>query len=414
MITLALLLAAAPEPITFDQAIARALSSHPALRAADAEVARAEAQVVQARAPSLPQLGANVAYTRLDADRVSNGAVIAGADQLNVNLQLQVPLVAPQRWASWRRSEANADAVEVGARDVRRQLALSVARTWLTVLAQQRIVQAQQRGVEVSDAHVAYAQSRLEGGIGNRLDALRANQERAVARTQLATAQGQLERLQEVLGAAIGADVALDAAADEPPLAALPAPQAAEDGAATARTDVRAAEARLQAAVRGAEWAWSDYLPLLLATAQPAYQNPPTLTLPEWSFQAQLVLSLPIFEGLLRVGQQAEREAIASAAEAQLESTVRAAKAEVRAALSQVGRADEALAAARDAARDADATLEVAEQAFRAGGTTNLEVIDAERRARDAATTVALAENAARQIRLEALAAAGLFPAAAE
>ena len=42
---------------------------------------------------------------------------------------------------------------------------------------------------------------------------------------------------------------------------------------------------------------------------------------------------------------------------------------------------------------------------------TNLEVIDAERRARDAVVTAALSEDAARQARLDLLAASGSFPA---
>jgi outer membrane protein TolC len=41
---------------------------------------------------------------------------------------------------------------------------------------------------------------------------------------------------------------------------------------------------------------------------------------------------------------------------------------------------------------------------------TNLEVIDAERRARDAALAAVIAEDAVRQNRLDLLAAAGRFP----
>jgi outer membrane protein TolC len=71
---------------------------------------------------------------------------------------------------------------------------------------------------------------------------------------------------------------------------------------------------------------------------------------------------------------------------------------------------DDALKAARDGGALAKETLDLANTAYRAGATTNLEVIDAERRARDAETQVAIAEDAARQARLDLLAASGRFP----
>jgi outer membrane protein TolC len=62
------------------------------------------------------------------------------------------------------------------------------------------------------------------------------------------------------------------------------------------------------------------------------------------------------------------------------------------------------------AARLTREALDLSTLAYRAGATTNLEVIDAERRARDADTQVAVAEDAARQARLDLLAAGGRFP----
>jgi outer membrane protein TolC len=48
--------------------------------------------------------------------------------------------------------------------------------------------------------------------------------------------------------------------------------------------------------------------------------------------------------------------------------------------------------------------------AYHAGATTNIEVIDAERRARDADSAVIIAEDNVRQARLDLLVAAGQFP----
>jgi outer membrane protein TolC len=402
---LPLLTVLAVTPIGFDEAIARALQSSPALRSADADRARALAQVEQARAPSLPSLSSGLTATRLDADRTLNDRVIAAANQLSANISLHVPLVATNRWAQWRRSAANAEAVGRASDDVRRQVALMVGRAWLSVLAQQRIEAAAQRSVDVEASFLAIARARRAADIGNELDELRADQELAQAKGQWANATGTLVRLRENLGVAMGADEPFAAEDTEPPWSS------SAEADISPRTDVMAAQARVDAARVGTSWDWSDYLPLLTAVVQPGYQNPPTLTVPLWSMQAQLVLSIPLYDGGLRYGQQKERRALQQQAEALLDQARRQASAEVRSALGQVKAADEALAAARVSTTQARRVLSLAEQAFQAGGSTNLEVVDAERRARDAETGMALAEDAARQARLELLAAGGLFPA---
>jgi outer membrane protein TolC len=73
-------------------------------------------------------------------------------------------------------------------------------------------------------------------------------------------------------------------------------------------------------------------------------------------------------------------------------------------------RADGALHSAREAAEFASRALELANLAYRAGATTNIEVIDAERQARDAETQAEIAADTSRQARLTMLAATDRFP----
>jgi outer membrane protein TolC len=105
-----------------------------------------------------------------------------------------------------------------------------------------------------------------------------------------------------------------------------------------------------------------------------------------------------------------ERAASEAEARATLDATLRGLAVDVRAAFELVVRADEALAAARGSSQLAHRAAELADLAYRAGATTNLEVVDAEQRARDAETQAALAEDSARQARLDLLVAAGRFP----
>jgi outer membrane protein TolC len=68
------------------------------------------------------------------------------------------------------------------------------------------------------------------------------------------------------------------------------------------------------------------------------------------------------------------------------------------------------LASARLAAVQAQQVVNIVNVSFRAGAATNIEVIDAERSARDADTSVDIAEDALRRARLELLTAVGRFP----
>jgi outer membrane protein TolC len=82
----------------------------------------------------------------------------------------------------------------------------------------------------------------------------------------------------------------------------------------------------------------------------------------------------------------------------------------VRVAREAVSYLERAHASARQSAETANEVLKITIIAFDAGSTTNIEVIDAQRAARDQEAVAALAEDAVRQARLELLVALGLFP----
>ncbi len=58
----------------------------------------------------------------------------------------------------------------------------------------------------------------------------------------------------------------------------------------------------------------------------------------------------------------------------------------------------------------AQQVVDIVNVSFRAGAATNIEVIDADRRARDADRGVAIAEDTLRRARLDLLNALGRFP----
>jgi outer membrane protein TolC len=398
------------EKVGFDEAVRRALARNPSAVVAAEEVRRAEGLLGEARSGSMPFLGVTGALTRLDQDRVSaTGQVLADKYQQSATGLLSVPLLAPSRWAQWAHASQGLDATAAGEADVRRSVAVTAARAYLTVIAQRRAVDVSLSARDTARAHYDYARARRSGGVGNALDELRAEQELAASEVQLEAVQIGLARGREALGQLAGADAPLDAA-EEPALPELPGEAEAMAVAESARADVKAAQARAYVAERVWKDSWTDWLPTLFGTFQPFVQDPPTLTLPSQGWQAQLILSFPLFEGGLRPAQSRQREALSAEARAQLDGIVRQARSDVRTAFEALTRARSALQSARRGAESARSALGLANEAYRAGQVDNLAVTDAEQRGRVADLSAVIAEDAVRQSVLDLLAAAGRFP----
>jgi len=394
------------EKITMTEAVRRALQRNPSAQVAALEIDRADALLKVTRSGSLPYLTANGAYTRLDNDRLLSGRTLAAKNQLSANLNLTVPLLAPQRWVQWSQAKANLRSTEASNQDVSRTVALAVARAYLAVVAQKRVVDINARALATDRAHYDYTHIRLVGGVGNRVDDVRAAQQVASDEVQLETSYTALARAREALAVLIGEAQPVDVYDD----VALAGTSTNPEAAIAQRKDVAAAKARLRVAEKVKSESWADYTPNLNGQFIPFYQNPSSITTPETGWQALLVLSFPLVEGGLRRGQSQERAALVAEARSQYEALLRQTRSDIRVAVEEIRRADQAGKSAASAAKLAREALALADLAYRAGATTNLEVIDAERRARDADTAAVIAEDNVRQARLDLLAAAGQFP----
>ncbi|MDB4981310.1 MAG: outer rane efflux protein [Myxococcales bacterium] len=394
--------------VTWQQALDRAFERNASAIVAAQEIERASALVREARAGWLPTFTGNGSYSRLDSARTFNGNVTTPIGQWNGNLALTVPLLAPTAWANDAHAQDNRDVARANAADVRRQLAVAVGRAYLTVLLQHRALDVSVRARETAFAHYDYAHTRMEKGLGNGVDDARAEQQLRTIESQVKSAETALVRAQSALAILLSAEDLVDAV-DDVTLGATSSPDAALDDARAHRPDLKALESRRVATDHLRRDDWTYYAPTLLAQAQ-AFRQTQTALQPGSGWQAAIVLSIPFFDGGFRYGVQRERRALDLEAQAQLAGLLRQVSLEVRTAFAVVRNADESLQAARAAATAATTAATLADKAYRGGATTNIEVIDAERQARDAESQVALAEDAARQARLDLLVATGAFP----
>lgn len=399
----------AMEAITFDAAIERALANNPNVAAAENAIRRAEALLQQARTIMRPAVSATVTTTVLDSERAFGDQVTQPQTQSVFAGAVTYPILAPSRWALREQAADQVAIATLGAVDRRRGIAVATAQAYLAVIAQKRLVEANERARETARYHVEYADARLEAGAGSRLNALRAAQELATSDALLELARLGVRRAQEALGVLVAADAPIDAAAE--PALEVPARPAGEgDEWVAGRTDVQVSLALQRAARRAVDDSWKDWLPNGTIGIEPSYVTPSGLFQPSRSMRALVQFSVPIYDGGVRKSNALLRQSALDLAAIQLTDVQLRARAELRSAEAAVEITARALEHARAAAASAAEVLRITDVAFRAGATTNLEVIDAQRRARDADTAVAQAEDRVRQARLDLLVALGRFP----
>ena len=394
------------ERFTFQQAIDRAVSSNPTIGQASAGIMRAEAILQQVRSSALPSINATFTTTVIHPVTTFSGASIVPRTQTTTAGDLTVPLLTPVAWA--RRAQA-ADQVFVSqqtATDVRRQVAVAAAQSYLAIIASRRVLELNERSRDNARAHFDFANQRFQGGIGSRLNMLRAQQEFTSDEARVEDARLAIRRAQEALGVLVAAEGPVDAA-DEPMFDA-----SVEDQPTVLdqRPDIRLLSARQSAAERVVNDSWKDYLPSVAAVFSPQLVAPAGLFANSRSWRGSVLFSVPLFDSGSRAGAKRERLALLDTVKFERANAERLATSEIRTAREAVASTERAAMQTRQAADQANEVVRITDVAFREGATTNIEVLDAQRQARDTETQAVIADDAVRRARLELLVALGRFP----
>jgi HAE1 family hydrophobic/amphiphilic exporter-1 len=394
------------ESVTFEQAIARALDKNPTVAIAATNILRSEALLQQARSAVRPRLTGNVTNTTLDTGREFNGLTVQPQNQTLFGLNAALPYSAIA-WAQRAQAMDQVEVARLSAIDTRRQVAIATASAYLEVIAQKRQVDVSMTAIDTARQQLDYNTRRREGGIGSRLNELRSAQVLASNEAIVEVFRFNVSRAQEALGVLLAASGPVDEAGEP----AFEIPQIANEAEwLPNRPDVRVLAAERAANERILNDSSKDWWPTAALVFGPQYLTPSGLFQPSRTWSLGLQLSQPIYEGGQRRSVRRQREAIFQASTFSLEQLQIEARAEVRTARAAVDARERALASARRAAEAANEVLKITIVAFDAGSTTNIEVVDAQRAARDQELLVALAEDALRQARLNLLVALGRFP----
>ena len=392
--------------VTFDEAVRTALERHPNVARAAQVILRAEAILQSARSVFQPAVNATVTTTILNVERGFQGSVTQPQAQSAIGGQVAYPVLAAARWAQRTQAADQVAVARISQEETRRQVALAVSQAYLAVIAAHRQVEVTERALENSRAHLSYASARLQAGAGSRLNELRAAQEASTDEVLIEATRFALRRAQEALGELLVADAPVDAV-QEP---AFDLPPSVPDGWLGSRVDIRLADAEVAAADRVRRDSWKDWVPVGTATFNPQYITPAGLLQPSGTWAAVVQFAIPVFDGGLRRATAKQRDIDLELTRIDRTDLERQIRTDERLARASVESTTRALEAARRAAQQANEVVRIADVAFRAGATTNLEVIDAQRRARDTEISAAIAEDRSRQARLDLLVAVGRFP----
>ncbi len=216
-----------------------------------------------------------------------------------------------------------------------------------------------------------------------------------------------MRRAQEALGVLIVSEGPADAGVE--PAFEIPA-VIDEAGWMALRPDLRLFTAQERASERIWRDSSKDWFPTVIASFDPQAIVPASIFTSPRSWRFDVTVTQPLFDGGQRRGLKRVREANFVDSQLALRGLQIEARSEVRVAQDRVRSSERALAFLRSAAGQAAEVLKITSFAFEAGATTNLEVIDAQRQARDADTAAVIAEHLLRRAQLDLLTALGRFP----
>ncbi len=393
------------QSFTLDQAIEHALASNKDLIAAREQPVAAHEAVTQARASVLPHVTLGAGYTRLSEVPVIESkkpniempttplslptvtfekVETKMGDEDNYQAQAkatQVLFTSGGALAGIRAAKAGERAAVEAVRAREEDIARQVAEAFWAVIFAQDVLAAQRESLRVAEAHLADVQTRATHGAASRFEVLRSEVEVANLRPEVKKSENQVLIAKTGLKSLIGLDLdaPIDAVGTLTPDVPTLGYVEARDEAMRERHELAALAAGVEANERKAWASTAIALPKVFATGSYTYQKP-------WYFENDwkdwwslgVGVEIPVFDGLQALG--ARRQALSDARRMDLEANAAREKIDlaIRKSMLDLTETGPRVAETAENVRRAEETYAMAENAYRQGAMTNLEVLDAQ------------------------------------
>jgi outer membrane protein TolC len=371
---------------------------------AEEDVSRAIAR--QRLAPALPNLAAAAGVTRhlLRGERQSTvitpppagsnipgltfpvGTVPDPATTWQAGLNLRVPLLALSTWHDRGTALRQIDVSKLNTKAAERLSIASVADAVVTTVTAERLAEVSRISLESALSTLDLSKRRAALGAASTIDVLRIEQEVSLSRAQVVSANDNVLRAREALGAALGSpepygvtpNIRLDALANDAKSSCRPADL-------QGRADVRAAEASVGVSKHNEDGISKTYWPTIDAVSSLTYWSPASLINNEhvtWSVGG--VLNWTLYDGGLRYATREQRSAETRIASERLTETKRNARLEVTQAFRTVKSSEAFLVVAARTREIAAETARLTKVSYINGSGTSFDLVDSARRQREA------------------------------
>lgn len=409
-----------PLRLTLSQAVDRALDANPETRRAREQITELQEVVREARAEALPKLDFSTRWGRIRDPGLRNSPffsrLIDGPDALPPealgafrfdnyawNFSLEQPIYTFGRvGAAMRGARHELAGVHEDVRTTELTLAHDVALSWYDLLLARRRVQVLESERESRERQLQQVRDRLELEDATRLELLNAQVALANLRPRVVAAQTRarvaLARLNETLGRPVAAPVEPMSGLELPnPLPPIPPPELLMVRADAARPELRRFGLTREVLKAAEDVTRSDLKPEIAANASFGIDtytasNLTEMDLHNWSVGVSLRWKL--FDGLKTPAVIGQYESQRRQSRLQEESFRAALARQIEEAHGTWLGAVEAIEAAELAVDGATEATRVAEENYRWGAATILDVLEAERARREAELTHAEALHA--------------------
>jgi TolC family type I secretion outer membrane protein len=387
----------AGDRLSLRNCIDTALKSQPAIRAARENVRASQGRETQAVSSYFPQVNASTGYSENHAS--------GGAFGASITKSYTTTLSANQLLYDFGKTGSSHDAAEWGTRAsekdagrVNQEVVLTVKQAYYSLLQASKLVAVAQKTLEQTESHLRQAQAFFRAGSKPRFDVTRAEVDVNNAKLGLINARNSVRIRTIVLNNAMGIDPGQATGIEEalPSVSAIPALDQAQADALKNRPEMMKTDADIEAAKARVRVEQANYLPTLSASGaynwatgtsdMGEFNGVPLKGDIQNSWNAGVMLTVPLFQGGLTRGRVSEARADLIALEAQRDTIRQSILLEINQAFADLEGATARVEVMESTVKKARENLELAQGRYEAGIGPYIEVTDAQLSAVNAET----------------------------
>lgn len=380
--------------LTLADAVRRGLQTNLGIIASTNASATASAQRLQALSALLPNISGNTSESVMQINLAAYGfkfnvppgsgfsipSVVGPFSYWQAQGTVSQSIYDPVARSNWKTSKDLERASTLSAKDARELVVLAVAGVYLQTLASGARIDSQRGQVANAQAIYDQAQVRKSAGTNSRIDVMRTLVQLETEKQRLSSLESDYRQQKLALAGAIGLPLDRDITLLEPLTPdAIPVPPADEaiQQASQLRSDLRAAEAQVDAARRAVDATRGERLPSVSLNADYGFSGPSPASVHS-VYTATVGVNVPVWTGGRISGDIREAESALHQREAELAEQRRRVEQEVRSALLNLATAVGQIQVAESNRGYAAETLKESRDRFNLGVANTVEVVQAE------------------------------------